>query len=203
MISTHAKNKAAIVVLACRLAIATTGLHWLYQGYALQLGVALAALALTILPGLIVRDKPLRDAVSWVTAVLLAAHVVFGMQAELYETSALYDKAMHVLGSAAVAGLLLFAVYRYCSHHLIELPLAFTVTIVLAGTLSAGTLWELFEFAVDRTGLFYAQRGLFDTMIDLLADAIGAILMVATLWLAQLLGIRFNTSSGRPDSASI
>ena len=61
------------------------------------------------------------------------------------------------------------------------------VTDVTAGyirTMYCGvgrTVWELFEFTIDRTGLFYAQRGLIDTMLDLLADAGGAVMTVLLL----------------------
>ena len=51
--------------------------------------------------------------------------------------------------------------------------------IVFAGTLSVGTLWEIIEFALDRTGLFAARHGLIDTMIDPLADALGALLALS------------------------
>jgi len=51
--------------------------------------------------------------------------------------------------------------------------------LVLGLAISAGTLWEVFEFVMNRTGLFYSQRGLHDTMLDLIADAIGAIITLA------------------------
>ena len=44
--------------------------------------------------------------------------------------------------------------------------------------MTAGTAWELFEFWVDLTGVFIAQRGLHDTMLDLAADTAGAVLVV-------------------------
>jgi len=166
-------------VPACQIAIGTTGMLWLYEGDALRFSVAFGALVLTICPRFVIRDLVIRDAASVITAVLLAAHVVFGMHGELYETSMFYDKAMHVLGSGAVAALLLLAVRRYCHRHLIDVPLVVIAVVVLGGTLSAGTLWELFEFAMDSTGLFHAQRGLHDTMLDLLADAGGGLILVA------------------------
>jgi len=180
-----------MMVYACRVAIFMTGLLWLYEGESLKLGVAIGAFALTVFPRLLIRDAVVRDAASAVTAALLAAHVVFGMLGALYETSTLYDKAMHVLGSGAIAGLLMLAVHRYCHRHLIEIPLVLIVAIVLGGTLSAGSLWELFEFAMDSTGLFHAQRGLDDTMLDLLADAGGGMLLVAMQITANFLKTKY------------
>ena len=40
--------------------------------------------------------------------------------------------------------------------------------------------WEIFEFSIDRTGLFQTQRGLADTMLDLIADTVGALMAAAT-----------------------
>ena len=176
------------LVFACRVAISLAGLYWFMKSDQIQLGIAIVALTLTALPGRFIRDRPLRSVTTAVVAVLLAAHIVLGMLGALYETSILYDKIMHALGSGAVTGLLMMAVHRYCDRHLIELPLVLFVALVLGGTLSAGTLWELFEFAIDRTGMFNAQRGLNDTMLDLLANASGIFMMLAA---ASLAGCKF------------
>jgi len=196
MTSTRSIPMIPPVVFLCRGAIGFTGVAWLYEGYGLEFGVALGALVLTLLPAILIHDRQLRDAVAAVTSVLLAAHVVLGMQGALYDTSSVYDKAMHVLGSGAIAALLTLAIRRYCMRHLIELPMVIVAAIVLAGTLSAGTLWEVFEFAMDRTGLFYAQRGLFDTMLDLIADAGGALLMIVVLVVANFISINQKRLAG-------
>lgn len=182
----------------CRLAIAATGLHWLATGNGLWAGVAAMALALTVIPVALIRDSQLRDATRAVVAILLAAHVALGMQGALYETSAVYDKWIHLLGSAALAGLGIAATLRYCDGHRVELPLTLLVLIVLAGTLSAGTLWELFEFSIDRTRLFTAQRGLDDTMLDLVADAIGACLVTVMYAASVSFRPRRTRSDGEP-----
>lgn len=167
---------SALAVVLCRLTIGVIGLHWLISGDKLRFAVAIVALLLTALPMLFIRDSRLLDASAVVIALLLAAHILLGMQMDLYETSMLYDKAMHVLGLGAIAGLLIAVIHSYCDRYRIKLPLALLAILVFGGTLSIGTLWEFFEFGIDRTGLFNAQRGLHDTMLDLLADAIGAVL---------------------------
>lgn len=186
MISKNQRSLPKTVVIMCQVAIGMTSLLWLHQTANLQFTIAVVALALTFLPGRTIREPLLRCAVSCVTAVLLAAHIVFGMQMALYETSLLYDKVMHLIGSGAIAGLLLLAIHGYCSRNHIKLPSWLFAALVFCGTLTAGTLWEIFEFAMDQTGMFYAQRGLQDTMIDLLADAGGAILLVALFAIAHL-----------------
>lgn len=175
-----------MVVIVCQVAIGITGLQWLYHAANLQFVIAVVALALSFLPGRTIRDPLLKCAVSCVTAILLAAHIVFGMQLALYETSLFYDKAMHLIGSGAIAGLLMLAIHNYCSRNHIALPLWLFAALVFCGTLSAGTVWEMFEFAIDQTGMFYAQRGLQDTMVDLLADAGGAALLVMLFAIARI-----------------
>lgn len=86
---------------------------------------------------------------------------------------------MHVIGSAGVAVLFILATRNFCYREKIELPLNILVVVIFAGTLSTGALWEIFEFAIDRTGYFFAQPGLRDTMIDLLADALGALIALS------------------------
>ena len=172
---------AGLTLWGSRLAMAVIAIIWSSARDALSVAVALVALLLTALPARVIRDPLLRDAAVSFTALLLAAHIVLGMHFQLYESSLVYDKAMHVIGSGLVAALLLIAVRSFCRRECIELPLTLFALLIFSGTLSAGTLWEIFEFAVDRTGYFVAQRGLRDTMIDLMADALGALLVLIAL----------------------
>jgi len=186
----NSSSVSVATVLVCRAAIGLCVLHWWYEGEVLQLSVGIGALALTLLPKLFIRDPLLQDMTATVVALLLAAHVVLGMSGSLYETSYFYDKFMHAVGSSAIAGLLLLAVHRYCIRHSIELPVVMIAAIVLGGTLSAGTLWEIFEFTIDRTRLFNAQRGLYDTMLDLIADASGGVVLVVLAMATNFLHIQ-------------
>lgn len=181
----------------CRLAIALTGFHWLSARQGLWFGVAFVSLLLTFLPARLIRDALLAEATAVVVAVLLAAHVVFGMQGGLYETSSVYDKLVHAIGTGAVTVVLIVATQRYDQRRGIELPLVLSLMLVLGGAVTAGTFWELFEFAVDRTGLFAAQRGLHDTMLDLLADTLGALLVVSAF--AVKISLRRQATAAVPE----
>ncbi len=191
MIGLNLPGLSGSIVFVCRIALCMCALHWWIERDVLQLSVAIGSLAITLLPRVLIRDQLLGDMSALLTALLLGAHVVFGMFGALYETSSVYDKFMHALGSWAIAGLLMLAVHRYCVKHRINLPVLLTATIVLGGTLSAGTLWEIFEFAIDQTGLFYAQRGLEDTMLDLLADAVGGFILIAFSLTTNVMGRRY------------
>lgn len=170
---------SACSIAVCRGAMFVAGAHWLIRGDLATAGVAVTALLLSFVPGWFLRDPPLRRATATVTALFLGAHIVFGMAAALYETSTTYDKWIHLAASMAIAGLIILASGRWSARSRIALPLALTVMLGLGGTVALGALWELFEFAVDLTGLFVAQRGLTDTMLDLAADTLGAALAVA------------------------
>lgn len=175
---------ASLTVVTCRLAITITGLQWLLIGDDLRLSIAIVALLLSTLPSYLIRDSLLRNATNTTLAILLAAHILLGMQLEFYENSIWYDKAIHGIGSAAIAVVLLLFIRQYCSVRSIALPVGLVAAFVLGGTVTAGTLWELFEFSIDLTGLFYAQRGLHDTMLDLLADTVGAVLAIVVFIIA-------------------
>ncbi len=196
-------NVSAVLVLFCRIAMGLCVVHWWYESDVLQLSVGIGALTLTLLPGVIIRDSLLQGMTTIVITLLITAHVVLGMSASLYETSYIYDKFMHVLGSSAIAGLLLLALHRYCLRQSIELPVVFVAIIVMGGTLSVGTLWEIFEFTIDRTGLFNAQRGLYDTMLDLIADTTGGFLLVILTLATNFLRIQpehYELSPGRGNN---
>lgn len=134
-------------------------------------GLGAAALAIE-------RRAALARFAEW-SALALGAHVVLGMAGGLYERSALYDKLVHLV---ATFGLVRLAA-RWLARHAEREGLALGTRLergvpALAG-LALGTLWELFEFGADATGLVVAQRGLTDTMLDLAADAAGAFAAVA------------------------
>ena len=166
-------------VTGCRWAIAVSVPLFLVSGDRPSALVAAAALLLTFLPARLLGTSLNGGAAAALAAALLAAHVVFGMLFGLYESSTRYDKVMHLGGSGAVAALLVAMTWEYLGRRFVVLPAIFVSVVAFAGTLTNGALWEIFEFAIDQTGLFTAQRSLSDTMIDLLADALGALIALA------------------------
>lgn len=164
---------------AMQFTILATAIYWLQLGKHLWFVVGVVCVALSLLPAVLLRDHTLRAASSLCVTTLLFAHIVFGMQAGLYETSTVYDKVMHILGSGAVAGITIATVSQYCYRRQFQLPLLLYLLGVLGIVVSLGTLWEIFEYAIDRTGLFQTQRGLTDTMLDLIADTAGALAAIS------------------------
>jgi len=167
------------LVRVMQFTILATAIYWLHLGKHLWFVVGVVCVVLSLLPAVLLRDHTLRTAGSLCVTTLLFAHIVLGMQAGLYETSTLYDKAMHGLGSGAIAGLMITMLSRYCYLNRLELHQPLFSLIVLGIVVSLGTLWEVFEFSLDHTGLFQSQRGLTDTMLDLIADMAGALMAIS------------------------
>lgn len=166
------------VVLTCQGAMTAVVATWALDANWLSFAVGAMCLVLSATPALCLRESALRGIVSLVMALLLAAHVLLGMYLGLYELSSIYDKFMHVIGSTAIAVIVYAALDAYCRQRSLSLPWALRAATVFSVTLSSGVFWEFFEFGVDQTGLFYAQRGLTDTMIDLFADGLGAVIAI-------------------------
>ncbi len=164
------------VVAGCQATIAAVTAAWAYEGEGLNVAIGATALLLSELPLRIIRHQDLRNVSACVVASLLGAHVLLGMLLGLYDSSLGYDKFMHVIGSSAVAFVAATALRAHVEERSVHLSRPLIAIGIFAVTLSAGALWEIFEFAVDLTGLFFAQRGLRDTMIDLIADCIGALI---------------------------
>ena len=169
---------SALAVPAMQLVIVATSAVWLASGNLLWFMVGAVCAGLTVLPQLCISDPLLRGATSLCVTALIFAHVFFGMHSGFYESSLIYDKLMHVLGSAAIAVVVMAYLARYGRDRRIVLARPVLGLMTAALVISLGTLWEIFEFSVDSTGLFQSQRGLTDTMLDLIADVAGAGLAV-------------------------
>ena len=145
--------------------------------------IALATLMLSFAPILVARWAEIDVPPSFLTAIVIfvGATLFMGEVLDFYNRFWWWDIAMHG-GSAIGFGLIGFvAVFmmfqgdRYAAPHWAIAFFAF------AFALSIGTLWEIFEFAMDQTfGTNMQKSGLMDTMTDLIVDTIGAALGAAS-----------------------
>ncbi|MFP5350440.1 MAG: hypothetical protein ACLGHO_11430 [Gammaproteobacteria bacterium] len=95
-----------------------------------------------------------------------------------------YDKFMHVYTSFAVA-LTIAALLRAALFARLRARPALVVLTLVAYGLALGVIWEWIEWVVDIRGYPSVIMGKSDTMIDLIADAVGAAL--AGAWIARRL----------------
>jgi hypothetical protein len=112
--------------------------------------------------------------------VLLTAvgHVLIGQYFRLYYTSNRFDKGLHMFGIFSVS---LFA-YRIIYAFVRRAPRSkfYTFLIITSLGISIGTLFEIFEFALDVIFDTTNQPGLRDTNLDMIFNSIGAVL--AGIW---------------------
>lgn len=156
------------------------------------------ALWVTFLPALLERDYKVRMDVRltlWLTAAVflhqLGAH--FG----IYRMVWWWDHLTHTL-SASIVAAAGYATVRAVDEHSDEVnfPPRFVFVFVLLSVLAAGVVWEVMEYALFHLmavlGMnpLLSQYGIGDTIMDLMFDAVGAVLVAAwgTVYLGDVTG---------------
>jgi hypothetical protein len=170
-------------------------------------------LLVTQLPALLERDYDiaLDPALTlWITAaVFLHAVGVIGLpwaDANFYKTIWWWDHLTHALSSSIVAAIG-YTTVRALDRHSEEIyvPPRFMFVFILMFVMAFGVAWEVLEFtitlAAESTGnaTILTQFGLGDTMLDLVFDTIGAIVVAVwgTAHLTDVVGIVEGWLDGR------
>lgn len=99
----------------------------------------------------------------------------FGYYLNLYETSFIFDKLLHVFGTYA------FSLFSYIlAIQLLRSPVnrLFKFIVIVCLGLSLGTIYEIMEFFTDTFfhPALVSQPSLLDTDLDLIGDVIGAVI---------------------------
>ncbi|WP_246982830.1 hypothetical protein [Halorientalis marina] len=151
-------------------------------------------LLVTQLPPILRRDfdVPMDPALTlWITsAVFLHALGTVGLpgsEANFYRTIPWWDNVTHALSSSVVAAAG-YATARSFDEHAegVSLPPRFMFVFILLFVLAFGVLWEVIEFVLAEaaallgTGAILTQYGLEDTMVDLIFDTVGAV--IVAIW---------------------
>jgi hypothetical protein len=160
------------------------------------------ALAVTQLVPILERDYgiPMDPALTlWITgAVFLHAVGVVGVPGSptnLYQDLPWWDHLTHAL-SASVVAAAGYATARAFDLHSpeVRIPPRFMFAFILLVTLAFGVLWEVIEFGLAELAAVVGgepvltQYGLADTLLDLVFDTVGAVL-VAVWGTAHLTGV--------------
>lgn len=169
--------KSTLLLALIRGVLGVEAMVAVIQGIGPVVFVTLAALALTFLPGHLAHRVGLRLPQSFLAAIALfvLASLYLGEVYDFYHRLWWWDLALH-MGSAMGFGLLgfllvfmLFEGDRYAAPPWAIGALSFCLAI------TTGTLWEVFEFAMDSLfGFDMMKSGLPDTMGDLIVNAVGA-----------------------------
>lgn len=152
-------------------------------------------LACTFVPGFIERTGKVSvpNVMSVVFIMFCLAHFVVGEIGEMYIKSKTFDSILHTLSGSMIA-ILAFSIIRLLNNsEKVDLKLnpLFVSIFVVCFSVTVGVAWEMVEFLVDAisgTNMqrysdsvtripFVGREALFDTMKDLILDAIGAVVM--------------------------
>ena len=162
------------------------------------------ALLVAQLPPLLERDYeiPMDPALTlWITAAVflhaLGTVVIPGSEATFYQSLWWWDHLTHAL-SASVVAAAGYATVRALDRHddRLYLPARFLFVFVLLVTVAFGVLWEVLEFAIAEgaaltgSASVLTQYGLEDTMLDLVFDVAGAVVVATwgTAYLTDVVG---------------
>jgi FlaA1/EpsC-like NDP-sugar epimerase len=145
---------------------------------------AVVALAVTYLPALLERDWDVRLSPELTFVVTLAVSLHTLGMVGLYEEVWWYDHLTHTLSAMLVAAVG-YAATRAIDLHSEEVsfPPRFLSLFLLLFTLALGVFWEVLEFAARQAtatlGIeaVLVQYGLEDTILDLVFDTVGAIIV--------------------------
>ena len=97
----------------------------------------------------------------------------FGCYLDLYTTSSIFDKLLHVFGTYSFSLLAYVLVVQLLKHPVHSL---FKFILVVSLGVSLGGFYEILEFLTDTIShpVPISQPSLLDTDLDLIADVIGA-----------------------------
>jgi len=136
-------------------------------------------LLLTFLPAMIHRNTRVYLPIEFhfITIVFIFVSLFLGEIHSYYTYYWWWDIILHIASGIllGVAGFVLVYTLNRESVH-VKMNLAFVALFAFAFAVSIGSLWEIFEFAMDSFfGLNMQKSGLVDTMWDLIVDVLGAL----------------------------
>ncbi len=116
--------------------------------------------------------------IPWLLDFLVTIALLLHLGNGLFDASEfipLYNKFTHFFSSLILAFIVLFAMYLLDRFYRTPIQKIFFDVIVV--TMALGVVWEFLEWTSDILFDLNAQPSLQDTMLDLLADTLGGILM--------------------------
>jgi hypothetical protein len=119
----------------------------------------------------------------WAPILVFVAHMILWHGADAYEAFPPLDTPMHLLGGLAIAFFLWMAYSIGARAGALGRPNGTAIAILtLTSTAACAVLWEFAEFLSDRYLGTNTQKGLEDTLLDLLLGLVGGAVFVAAAW---------------------
>ncbi|MDD4222858.1 MAG: hypothetical protein WCQ63_05525 [Methanomethylophilus sp.] len=165
---------AAVLLVMTILAIPAGGRHM----YEVITGIVCSLFCL--LPALFFRKKIMRLPL-WFTFIIEAAICMHGLGVLLlqYDLLVYYDTVTHTLSSFVITVCVFFTllcVEHYGSSSGLRFTPAWTAMLVFVIMMAFGGYWEAFEYLVDNLTGTSMQYSPFDTVRDMLSNAMGSVL---------------------------
>ncbi|MEW5894204.1 MAG: hypothetical protein AB1650_00355 [Candidatus Omnitrophota bacterium] len=171
----------SFLLWAFRLLLVVTGIVALWIGDIENFLFVTLTLFLTFLPSLIERQLRIEypGELEILILFLIMSSMYLGEMHAYYYKFRWWDTLLHGVSAIIVGGIGFSLVFILNRSERVALKLSpkFVAVFAFGFSLSVGTLWEIFEFAMDQLFGFNMQKsGLIDTMWDLITNAIGAFL---------------------------
>jgi len=148
-----------------------------YRGGYLFTSLILLAVGISLVPSLVQRNYniTLPFELDLLITLSIFLHTFLGEGLDFYSRYWLWDKLLHVYGSAVFALLAFTIVYTLHYTRKLRLTLPLIGLFTFAFSMAMGAMWEIAEFGVDNIFGSQSQHGLADTMIDLINDFAGGL----------------------------
>lgn len=168
-------------ILSWMMKIALMGLF----PYAISIGdyplsaLVLLAIYLSLIPSILESNYriTLPFEIDFLVTLALFNHTFLGEVVGLYQKWSYWDDLLHVFGSAVVALIAFMIVYTLHYTKKLRLTISFIGLFTVTFSLAVGVLWEVAEFIVDLTLDKVTQDDLTDTMLDLIYDIAGGVVV--------------------------
>lgn len=179
----QASSLEIIVAWILRMAILLTAIAHAVRGNYLFLLICVAALAIVVIPAVVLRTNRVNIPVELELVLLwwLVTDMTLGRLALLYDSSVWFDKVLHLGNSVLLAMLAFLAAYVLHLTGRLRAPALIIGVLIVLVTLGLGAIWEILEYFSDLLFRLGAQGSpllgpLDDTMWDLVLDGVGGIL---------------------------
>ncbi|MDR7154694.1 hypothetical protein J2W40_001509 [Sphingobium xenophagum] len=181
------------VLIAMQLVMALELLFLVRDARWMHVFLVVSVMAATLVPVVARKRLPvvIPSELQLLAILFIFATLFLGEVRDYYEWLWWWDLALHGTAGLLLGLLGFLIVYILNENELVDLRMrpSFIALFAFFFGLGIGTLWEMFEFAMDQLFGFTMQKpmlgdpsGLTDTMWDLIVDAIGAAVMSFIGW---------------------
>lgn len=176
-IQTPAERILWLIIVLLRIALVVAMVWAIALGDFITLGMSVLTLASSFVPTFVERyyDVSLPIEYHLVIVTFLFMSLFLGEVGGAYDRFWWWDTVLHI-SSGVVLGFIGFLVlYVLQARDKITMSPSLIAFFCFCAAMTAGVIWEFFEFFMDIVFGMNMQKGEIDTMVDLLVDAAGAL----------------------------